>query len=630
MCVMIFDNRTSAQIQYGNYFTLDKSSIAVVNGICQMQDYQSALYYNRFEFETRVAVFNIPAQLNWKLIKAPLDKYKADHLSIELSKNILDDYFSCKIIESKNLSNNIYDLKSLNRELNDVKYLQKVSEAKTTLIKLQNDTLLRTSLSIDSIAKLNSIVQGYDNLNRKWNEAIKGVTKCPDDDSSVILDTISKKPLAYDQKKSNYQNDSLKLINEKLSGFQKVLSYIDRLSLGYHVLSVSNISLFNYSLTGVTLEYGTKKILYGFSAGKHERFDFINTSNVLYASRAYSKLNDKQSLYQANLGYRDSISETRFSFSLFTPDNTKSEWDNKSSNTYKLIHLASKRTITKNSLFVGEVSTPVTNEKSFEQMNSETIAYSISSKNNIKDLNLSFDLGYNHIGHDFYTPGNIYLISGQNSIDLSVLKSLLKGSLQINPMYTYYWSGSTVRKNIRINLKSNISKNTILTHTFISNTTLYDDVRQRNSSALFGIAQKISESLTASASLTYGVNQYLPINISHDLISNVSITYRRSSSVCQFGFNSFSRTLQVGTISSQGVQLGYQFHRSSGLTLGGNSNIQFSNQSVTINYRLFGSYQMLKRINCGLMYNSMTMYSSFDKIWRSANFQLELNLSYNI
>lgn len=253
-----------------------------------------------------------------------------------------------------------------------------------------------------------------------------------------------------------------------LNGLQKIFLNMNHLQIGMNTVSLSPLTLYQYTNNGVNVEFVNNKTYLFFMAGKQKEFGSLYDSR--FTGAGFTTDNTAMGV---RVG-RGDLQSSHAHFSLFSYKQQKGSYGN------NLIPVVPGKTIVAsfsnqlkitefNSLNL-EISTSAHkydnqenisdtllqgNTLSHQLLSGENIlqqlAFTLQWIGEIKDRQLNYDIHGTRIGKGYANPGSLFLSRGMTEFGGSIKKSFLNNQLQLSARGNYreyaYSAGNTRWRN---------------------------------------------------------------------------------------------------------------------------------------------------------------------------------------
>jgi hypothetical protein len=348
------------------------------------------------------------------------------------------------------------DIKSLQDKLLSAEFLSDIESKKNQLIQLQN---LRNQGGAINQVLYDSLLQSAQSI-EGVNTVLKTISSFKDDlEKSGVLEKLK---MAEQFKSDNIQQwlqnpDKLKAIAKEqlnLSGMQKLFLNMNQLKAGMNTVSLSPLTVYQYTNNGVNAEFVNNKNYLFIMAGKQKEFG--NLLDFRFANSLFSMDNNVMGI---RVGKGD-LQSNHSHLSFFSYKQNKSSYNNNIidyvpgatvvatlSNQLKInetnflnieISKSTRKYSNEQNIFdslqtPGNLSKQVLSTDNF----GEQLAVTLQWNGEIEDQQLSYSIQGTRIGKGYSNPGSVFLSRAMTEVGGSVKKSLLKNKLQFSTRGNY-------------------------------------------------------------------------------------------------------------------------------------------------------------------------------------------------
>lgn len=489
-----------------------ESKLINYKGICQL-DYQYTQYpfftnhnslYQAFLSST-ITFSDIPIGLSFNTNTSPSYNWRTfyNNIKIDFNKENLINVLKSKATDKISANNNAVDslqqkFKNYNLELSKV---NRIIENPTTQndLKRLNELKNIDALLLDTLVSKNQKnVDSLNDLKKKYKDIIAkktGLEKLLDKKSNLENKISGFSDTYNDVKKIDFGNlSNTKNLKNALKAFglwrkiDNVISWVDKLGIGYDVLNYSDFTMNGIQSSGIHLQLCPYGIYIAASYGSISKYSLNNALDII---------DIKKNNYALGLGYG---SKNKNYFHLYYINSKNSADQNFCANNPAKNSVFSAVTafnLLNNQLkFSGEFA--ISYSKIFESYNPDNALLFDTSmifnrndddkilaflKDNIRtDHNTLIDYAYkitlttslnkntteifaskSHVGNNFISYGVNFLIKGNDSWEIKLSQKLLSNKIVIKAFYKSYKNNSSIFSNPKFNtygveLKLNFKK----------------------------------------------------------------------------------------------------------------------------------------------------------------------------
>lgn len=411
-------------------------------------------YCSSVLFQPRLALSGIPVCLSWNIIQAPGGPLQFGRFSLGFTKEGFKNYLNEKKVKSQPSFQNdsLQEYQSVSSQLSDMSYLQDVSNSNIEYRQLKNDSLSGNTSAMDEMKmdSLRTVLGEYESLNRRFHELKSIGTNYNPNLQGALTDLYSDsnggqekiKNVKGEAKAISDSMDAAELTG--LSKTQKFLMRFEKISVGYDVLSHSKLSVISYPYTGAGTDYSYKGLIVGGSVGKHSPYYSPTSFSFSSGMHLPSSLTDKTTVVHVKAGLGSKDNSSILSLTNFSGSSSESAINNFDRNgNGQVITLLSEKKLSENSKVEVEISKSSSPEQESGGSNSgalNQIAINVATENDLPRLNAKVKFEYLNIGNDFHTPGNPYLSSGFQLLNICINKSMIKDRLSADFNIVRSWS----------------------------------------------------------------------------------------------------------------------------------------------------------------------------------------------
>lgn len=438
------------------------------------QDFTGPEYYSRNTFSFR---FDREAYLNSLRDKVKLKMKTSDlvpdyndvlqqlkqaavqklKFSLDSINNSYKGYLGGSLQQVGNLQNVFNgDMKSMQDKLLSQGFLQDIENKKNLLNQMQSqisqgmtvnpekyDSLLQSVKAVEGVGKIMTTI-------RKFQKEVQ---------KSGLLEKLQQAEQFRKNNMDQWLNDPDKLkslVKEQLdlSGVQKLFLNMNQLHAGLNTVSLSPLTLYQYTNTGVNAEFVNNKTYLFIMAGKQKEmtslydnhfsgslFSADNTAMGIRAGKG-----DLQGSYShlSLFTYKQNSNSFNTDIPGIVPGNTVvATFSNQLKvNEANFLNVEISRSSHKyenqnnlsDTLFQGRsLSKQLLSGENLAQQ----LAVSLQWSGEVKDRDLSYDIHGTKIGKAYNNPGSVFLSAGMTELGGSIKKSFLKNQLQLSARGNY-------------------------------------------------------------------------------------------------------------------------------------------------------------------------------------------------
>ncbi len=349
------------------------------------------------------------------------------------------------------------DMGALQDKLLSTDFLQDIESKKQQLAQMQQeldtggnvnsemyDSLLQCIQSVAGANKILSAIKSFKEEVQKSgliNKLQKAEQFKNNDLQQLLQDPDKLKSMAKDQL--------------DLNGIQKLFLNMNQLKMGMNTVSLSPLTVYQYSNNGINAAFFNNKTYLFIMAGKQKEFSGLFDNH--FASPVFSADNTAMGV---RIG-RGDISENHSHISLFTYKQSNSNYNgteiNKVPGTTVVVAFSNQLKLNATNYLNLEISKSahkysaeknvydtlqLVNSSSKQLLNGENfiqqMAFTLQWNGEVKDRQLSYDLHGTKIGKGYNNPGSFFISRGMTAFGGSVKKNFLQNQLQVSARVNYH------------------------------------------------------------------------------------------------------------------------------------------------------------------------------------------------
>jgi hypothetical protein len=349
------------------------------------------------------------------------DKQAWKKKQIDKMKSAVDTNIKSKYREAID-SLNTYE--SLDKKLADTLLIHKYNSAKKYLAEMNKIDTVPDSLphsKVDTLgkSKLEKIVNEYDSLKAKSDEYFKW--------RKETINKYSHSQEFNDVLKKSRAN--AKELEPAYTGVDKYLSAINKFNLGAQIINESQLTLYNYSFSGIDISYGKKYYVtarYGIK--------FMSAMPFSGYLSNYSLQNLKyQPLKSAGLGKKSGSSDNKIEVLYFPEVNDQLPDINSVGGSTTIVHVESKAKL-------ADLKYRVEGALSYNSVNSKyntlsKSAFSFEIENYFSSIRNNTNFIYEKYGDYYYSPGNAFFDHHSSLFSIRTSQPFLHEVLYVSALY---------------------------------------------------------------------------------------------------------------------------------------------------------------------------------------------------